>query len=425
MKIAPPAPSMVPKGMVGPSLLSQVVASKFVDAVPFYRQVKILERHGITLGRSTLCGWVLEAAGRAEVLKTLLWEKLLAGPLIQADETTVQVLEEPGRENTSKSWMWVYRGGEPERPVVLFEYDRSRAGLVPMGSLRYYRGYLQTDGYQGYNAIGNQEGIVHVGCLAHIRRKFHEAERVAPKSGQAREALEYIRSLYAVESRADELKLSADERRALRQKASKPILETFRGWLELKQTKVLPEGPLGNAITYALGQWEAHDPLPGGRDSPSGQQPRGERDPAVLRGTTELAVQRESSRSLRKRDAVHPDRVGQGEPSGAVSLPPTPLHETADRDDRGRDACAPPDEPHVRSDRTPGLTSTSLNAYTASVMQTNGESYSGTNNSTSWPNHPTRNEKSKDEKPENNEVKSLIASSSISAGGIQGYMIVM
>jgi transposase len=256
VKIAPPAPSMIPKGMVGPGFLTQVVASKFVDAVPFYRQVKILHRHGIEIGRSTLCGWALEAAGRMEVLKTLLWEALLSGRLIQADETKLQVLEEPGRENTSDSWMWVYRGGEVEHPVVIFEYEPSRAGRIPLESLAYYRGYLQTDGYKGYNAIGNREGIVHVGCLAHIRRKLHEAHRVAPNSGQAREALEFIRQLYEVESRADALKLSPDQRRDLRLQESKPILDTFRQWLETKQKQVLPGGYLGKAINYAIGQWE-------------------------------------------------------------------------------------------------------------------------------------------------------------------------
>lgn len=256
IKIAPPPPSMVPKGMVAPGFLTQVVASKFEDAVPFYRQVKILRRHGIELGRSTLCGWVLEAAGRLEVLKTLLWESMLSGILIQADETKLQVLEEPGRENSTDSWMWVYRGGDPEHPVVIFEYRPSRAGRVPMESLACFQGYLQTDGYKGYDAIGERQGIVHVGCLAHIRRKFSEAHRVAPRSGQAQQALEYIRKLYEIESRADDLKLSREQRRELRQKESKPILDTFREWLETKQKQVLPEGYLGQAIKYAVGQWD-------------------------------------------------------------------------------------------------------------------------------------------------------------------------
>jgi transposase len=255
-RIAPPPPCMIPKGMVAPGLLAQVVASKFVHAVPFYRQEKILRRHGIELGRSTLCGWTLEAGRRVEVLKTLLWEKLLCGPVIQADETRLQVLEEPGRENRSDSWMWVYRGGEPEHPVVIFEYEPSRAGRVPLQTLAYYRGFLQTDGYTGYNAIGDREGIIHVGCFAHIRRKFDEAHRVAPRSGQAWQAIEYIRKLYEVEARAEALKLSRDGRRDLRHKESKPILDAFRAWLETKQKQVLPEGYLGKAIGYAIGQWE-------------------------------------------------------------------------------------------------------------------------------------------------------------------------
>lgn len=254
--IAAPAPSMVSKGMVGAGLLTQVVTSKFVDSVPFYRQQKILRRHGIDLVRSTLCGWTLEAAGRAEVLKTLLWERLLAGSVIQADETKLQVLGEPGRENTAESWMWVYRGGDPEHPVVIFEYDPSRAARVPMERLGTYRGYLQTDGYIGYEAIGEREGITHVGCLAHIRRKFEEARRVAPTTGQAAEALEFIRKIYEVESKADVRKLSPEQRREVRLTESKPILDAFRQWLDQKQPMVLPEGHLGRAIKYARGQWD-------------------------------------------------------------------------------------------------------------------------------------------------------------------------
>jgi hypothetical protein len=150
----------------------------------------------------------------------------------------------------------VYCGGEPEHPGVIYEYRLSRAARVPLESLDCYRGKLQTDGYKGYEAIGGREGIEHIGCLAQNRRPFSEADRIAPKTGQAREALEFIRKLYEVESRADAQKLSAEERRELRRREPKPILDTFRQWLEDKGKAVVPGAHLGKAIKYALGQWE-------------------------------------------------------------------------------------------------------------------------------------------------------------------------
>jgi len=173
------------------------------------------------------------------------------------DETPVQVLNEPGRANTSKSFMWVFRGGEIERPALLFRYDPSRSGQFLTKELDAYKGYIQTDGYKGYDLLGNQAGIVHLGCWAHVRRKFVEVIKSRLKDGKkghADAALESIQKLYAIERSAEEL--SIEGRYLLRQEKAKPLLKQFQKWLEDLAPRTPPQGLLGKAVGYALKQWE-------------------------------------------------------------------------------------------------------------------------------------------------------------------------
>jgi len=170
VKIAPVPPQIIPKGMASPGLLAHIIVSKFEDALPFYRQEKILQRMGIDLPRSTLCNWAVKVADKIEPIIKLLHDEIRSGPLINIDETPVQVLKEAGRSNTSKSYMWVYRGGDPDHPVLSYQYHPTRSGQVPLSFLDGYRGYIQTDGYSGYNALARSAGIERVGCWAHARR---------------------------------------------------------------------------------------------------------------------------------------------------------------------------------------------------------------------------------------------------------------
>jgi len=256
VKIAPPPPQLFAKSIVTPELLAWLVTSKYADGLPFYRVERIVQRSGVEISRESLCSWTIQGSQRCVPLLGLMRQELLSGPVIQADETRVQVLREPGRSASSKSYMWVYRGGDPQKPVVLFDYHPSRSAEVPLRFLKDYRGYLQTDGYKGYAELGNQPGIHHVGCWAHARRKFVEAAKVSPKGGAAEEALETIRKLYEIESRAERQKLGPEEIRQLRQKEALPILVAFRGWLERKANETPPSLALGKAISYTLGQWD-------------------------------------------------------------------------------------------------------------------------------------------------------------------------
>jgi transposase len=175
VKIAPPPVQIIPKGIATPGLLAQILVSKFCDALPFYRQEKIFSRLGIEIPRATMANWAIKVFEQCRPLTEILRSEILSGPLVNIDETTVQVLKEPDRDNTAKSYMWIFRGGPPDKPTLLYQYHPSRSGQVPKNFLDDYQGYIQTDGYSGYDALGAQKGIVHVGCWAHVRRKFFGA----------------------------------------------------------------------------------------------------------------------------------------------------------------------------------------------------------------------------------------------------------
>ena len=251
---------IIPQGIATPGLLSYILISKFEDALPFYRQEKKLTRIGIELSRATMSNWAIQVGKRCRPLISLLRKEILSGPLINMDETTVQVMKEPGRENTSKSYMWVALGGARGKPGVIYEYHPTRSGDVPKEFLSGYSGYVQTDGYAGYNFLEARADIVHVGCWAHARRKFMDVTRAMKKgkAGSADVALSYIRKLYKIESEAEEANISGDELYALRQNKALPVIEEFKKWLDKRVQYTPPQGLLGKAIGYTLKRW---DPL--------------------------------------------------------------------------------------------------------------------------------------------------------------------
>ncbi len=257
---APLPPQPIPKSLASPGTLAWVATAKYADGLPLHRQEAILARAGIELGRATLASWMVRLGeALAQPLVNLLRERLVAYDLVQMDETTVQVLNEPGRAATTSSYMWVARGGPPEQPIVLYEYAPSRGAEVPLRLLEGFRGYLQTDGYEGYNAVLKREGITGVGCMAHARRKFDEAWKSYGKAktvsgGRAQQALEFIRVLYRIERQAREL--PAEARRDLRRALAEPVLEELRSWLDAALPEVPPATPIGKALGYLASQWE-------------------------------------------------------------------------------------------------------------------------------------------------------------------------
>lgn len=262
VKIAPPPKLPVPKSIASPSLLAQVATSKYVDGLPLYRQEKIFERLGLDLSRATLASWMVRMGELVEPLMERIRAEIRAHDLVQCDETPFQVLKEPGKKPQSPSYLWVLRGGKPDHPLIYYEYDPSRSGEVPKRLLRGFQGYLQTDGYEGYAAVGREPGIVHVGCWAHARRKFDEALRgqgsrestkKTAKHTKARQALAQIQELYAIERRVKNA--SAAERHRVRQERSKPVIEKLRAWLDDSLISVPPQSLTGKAMAYLDRQW--------------------------------------------------------------------------------------------------------------------------------------------------------------------------
>ena len=248
---APKPFSMIPKSIGSADAFAAVVTAKYVDALPLYRQVDILNRSGIDISRATLANWCVLLGSKVQIIIDALKSKLLQEKLICADETTVQVLREEDKKAQSKSYMWVYRSGEfVETPVVIYDYQPSRKAQCVQDFLNGYSGYLLSDGYSAYDKL---ENVTQAACMAHVRRKFTDAQKASPskKSGKPEKALNFINKLYGVERKAKGLE--AKSRQQLRQQEAKPILDEFKDWLD--RQNVVPKGLLGKAISYTQNQW--------------------------------------------------------------------------------------------------------------------------------------------------------------------------
>jgi transposase len=254
VRIAPMPPAMIDKGIATAGLLAFIVTAKFCDSLPLYRQEKQFARIGVELSRRTMADWMIAVSEACAPLMEILEGRLRSGPLLQIDETTVQVMAEPGRENTAVSYMWVARGGSPQAPVILYRYAPSRSSEVAKEILEGYSGYVQTDGYEGYDrACENAKNVVHVGCWAHARRKFFEAKKSSKKAGSADMALAMIGKLYKAEGQRNVHK-DPEAFAAARRKEVEPVLKDFRTWLERKADQVPPGTLLGKAVGYSLAQ---------------------------------------------------------------------------------------------------------------------------------------------------------------------------
>jgi transposase len=264
--VAPRAPQWLPKAIAHSSLIAEVVAAKFIDALPLYRQEARFTAEGLDIPRQTLAAWLIATAEKLSPVMAGIKRELYGGPVLRIDETRLQVLREPGRENTAQSFMWVYCGGPPTRPVVWFQYSERRAGEVPLQFLfppgsapdpavANGRWVLHTDGYSAYDALAAEPCVLaHAGCWAHVRRKFVEAGEGRKHTAAAHQAVALIAKLYEVERTLRDR--SPEERRAARQLHSRPIVDAMKKWLDEKAARVLPKSALGQAIGYALNQWE-------------------------------------------------------------------------------------------------------------------------------------------------------------------------
>lgn len=220
--------------------------------LPLYRQSAILEREaGIELSRMTLCGWVMQGGLWLESIREAMRADLLAGSYIQADETPVGVRSERSPGKNHQSYLWQY--SRPGGPVIFdFRMGRSREG--PAKFLGRFAGILQSDGYAAYDQIGGK-GLIHAGCMAHVRRGFVDALKVAPGDAAAEAIVAGIGRLYKIEAQAREAQLPFAQRQELRQEHSVPVLGKLKTQIVALRQQVLPKSVLGKACDYALGQW--------------------------------------------------------------------------------------------------------------------------------------------------------------------------
>lgn len=245
-----------PGSLASPSAVAYIMNKKFVEGMPLYRQEQQFIRRNVLLSRQTMANWVLNGANQwLSKIYHRLHEELIQQRYLHADETTLQVLHESGRAAETKSYMWLYRSGRSGPPIVLFDYQPTRAKEHPKKFLTGFKGYLHVDGYPGYHEL---EDVILVGCWAHARRKFDEALKALPATKRsapvaAKQGLEYCNKLFAIERKFKDA--SPDERHAGRLAQSKPVLDAFLAWLEEQKASVLPKSTFGEAVTYCLNQW--------------------------------------------------------------------------------------------------------------------------------------------------------------------------
>ena len=246
---------IIPKSIASAGLLAHIAQAKYQHHLPLYRQEQIWKELEIDLPRASPSRWMLEVGTQLQPLIDLIFKSIKSTGYVHADETAVTVLKnKKAGEDSYKGYMWVYTNDQGS----IYDFRTSRAGRHPQEMLSDFEGYLQVDGYSGYNAPCSNPKIIEVGCMAHVRRKFTDIQKAAGKGAKlpvVEQVLRQIQALYKIESEAKEHDLSPEEIYKIRQEQAKPILEKLHLYLQDIRPKTPPKGLLGKAITYALNHW--------------------------------------------------------------------------------------------------------------------------------------------------------------------------
>jgi len=252
-RVIAPLPAMpLEKSIAGASLLTHLLVSKWVDHQPVYRQLEIFKRQNVTINHSTVSGWIKDAMTLVEPVYNLHCKEVLKSNYLNADETTIKVLDKDKKGTTHQGYYWVYY--DTRRKLALFDYQPGRGAQYPKAMLSGFNGYLQTDGYDAYEAFDKIEGVTTLCCWAHARRKFFEALEYDKYYGQM--LLGQVQSLYRIEEWCRDHHYTPEQTKAYRHQYAVPILENMHDNLQEFLTKTLPQSPLGKAITYTLKRWE-------------------------------------------------------------------------------------------------------------------------------------------------------------------------
>lgn len=263
--VTAPAPNPVIKGSIAsPSIIADIMTKKYVDATPLYRQEQEYKRRGLPVNRQNMSNWIIRAAQDwLNPLYIRLREILTSYDVLHADETELEVLNEPDREASTKSYMWMYRTGNGHDPIVLYDYQPSRAGDNAKTFLKGFKGYLQTDAYDGYDKLlkeskaGEAMEVTVVACFAHARRYFTDTLKAVDDKNSymytsAYQGVKYIDDMFELEKELSEK--SFDERYDERLSRLKPMLEVYFSWIEKEHALALPKSSYGKAINYSFNQ---------------------------------------------------------------------------------------------------------------------------------------------------------------------------
>jgi hypothetical protein len=241
----------IEKCLAGNSLLAALIINKYIDHLPLYRQQQIFKRSDIEIAPSTIDSWVAQVGKLLKILYDRLVDEVKSQTYLQADETTTKVLDNQKKKKTHLGYYWTYHA--PLARLVAFDYQKGRGTDAPRGFLQGYQGILQTDGYNVYKHYYADKKVTHLGCWAHVRRKFENA--LGNDRKRAEHAMTEIQKLYAIEREAKDF--TADERKALRLEKALPVINDLGKWLHVQRQQVLPKSPIGRAIAYVTPLWES------------------------------------------------------------------------------------------------------------------------------------------------------------------------
>jgi transposase len=240
----------IEKGMAGAGLMASIIIEKYVDHLPLYRQIQRFKRVGMDIPSATISGWLRGSCNLLHPLYDVLKQEVLSQDYLQADETTIAVMDKEKQGATHQGYHWVYHA--PEIKMVLFDYRQGRGRDGPREILKDFRGHLQADGYNAYEIFDN-ERITLLHCMAHARRKFEQA--LDDDKVRAEYVLQQIQKVYAIERKAREENYTHDQRHELRKAESVAILQSLHEWFKENLHQVLPKSLIGEAIAYSLGRW--------------------------------------------------------------------------------------------------------------------------------------------------------------------------
>ena len=243
---------VIPKGIAGASVIAYILISKFIDHLPYYRIIQIFKRSKFEISESTICGWTAYVCDNLlNVLYEKIKEKMRSGTYLMSDETTIRVQDSDKKGKTHTGYFWTYYN--PPESMVYFEYQKTRNKEWPKQFFQNFSGSIQTDGYTGYDEVGTREGITHLACMAHARRKFDQAKDNDKQRAEA--ALSQFQALYKIEEQARIANFNYDQRKELRQKESSPLLKELETWLETNKKQVFPKSAIYKAINYTQKLW--------------------------------------------------------------------------------------------------------------------------------------------------------------------------